>query len=79
MIFYRHRQSNNVYRHVAYGRNYTSGERNGNIVVIYQPLFNTDPVYVTDAAEHAEEFDTFEYAWDALYGNKDVINREYAL
>lgn len=57
-MIYRHKKTGNLYRHVAYGRDCTNGERDGTRVVIYRPVSSAGgATYVRDYAEHMEKFE----------------------
>lgn len=55
-MIYRHKKTGTLYRHVAYGRDCTNGERDGTRVVIYKPL-DGGATYVRDYMEHLEKFE----------------------
>lgn len=55
-MFYRHKKTGNIYRHLSFGLDCTN-ERDGTPVIIYQPIHNSEVVYVRTQVEHKEKFE----------------------
>ncbi len=74
-MIYRHKKTGTLYRHVAYGRDCTNGERDGTRVVIYRPLGgNGTATYVRDYNEHMEKFEMLDDDCCLSHANADWEN-----